>query len=101
MFENELSDFLGSEAHILSRIWLSDEAHFHSDGYKQNAHYKALQIVETVIDSPLHAQQVTVWCGVFSSICMFGPVFVEDTVSSQVYLNILENGCSLSYGLHC
>jgi hypothetical protein len=28
-------------------------------------------------------------------------VFVEDTVSSQVYLNILENGCSLSYGLHC
>lgn len=64
MFCNELSDFLGNEAHILNTISFSDDAHFHSDTYvnKQNTCYWAIQNPEIITDDPLHPQHVTMWC---------------------------------------
>lgn len=55
---------------FISNLWMSDEAHFHLNGFvnKQNVHYWAQQNPTEVHQRPLHRQGyrvlwcVTVWC---------------------------------------
>ena len=52
-----------------SVIVMSDEAHFHLNGYvnKQNFRYWATANLRELHERPLHSPKVTVWCGVTSA----------------------------------
>lgn len=78
-------------------IMMSDEAHFHINGYvnKQNCRYWADTNPRALHQSPLHSDKVTVWCGV-SKVGIIGPYFFENereqvvAVNSQHYVNMIE-----------
>lgn len=79
------------------RIWWTDEAHCHLDGYvnSHNAIHWGSQRPASVIQKPLHPLKVTVWCGI-SSRGILGPFFFEEngrtvTVNGTRYLDMLEN----------
>lgn len=50
------------------KIIMSDEAHFHLNGYvnKQNSRFWAMQNPQIIHQSPLHPLKVTVWCAIWS-----------------------------------
>ena len=76
---------------------MSDEAHFHLDGYvnKQNYRFWNTENPRNIHEKPLHAQKVTVWCGIMNS-RIIGPYFFEDdngvttTVSGENYRKMLQ-----------
>lgn len=78
-------------------IMMSDEAHFHIDGYvnKQNCRYWADASPRDLHQRPLHSDKVTVWCGV-SKLGIIGPFFFENereqavTVTSQRYVAMIN-----------
>ena len=80
---------------FLSQIIMSDEAHFHLNGYKQNCSYWAPNNPCMLHQKPLHGAKVTVWCAI-SAFEVFGPYFFEDpigqtvTVTSQRYVVLLQ-----------
>lgn len=78
-------------------IFMSDEAHFHLDGYVnvQNCRYWALENPHELHQQPLHSLKVTVWCGI-GNIGIVGPYFFEEggttvTVTSARYVEMLNN----------
>lgn len=78
-------------------IMMSDEAHFHLDGYvnKQNCRYWAAENPRELHQRPLHSAKVTVWCGI-SKLGIVGPYFFEVeeravTVTSARYVDMLQN----------
>lgn len=92
-FAEQMIDLMTDEKIFM----MSDEAHFHLDGYvnKQNFRYWSITNPEELHERPLHSPKVTVWCGVTKS-CVIGPYFFEEggrtvTVNSQRYLLMLEN----------
>jgi hypothetical protein len=87
---NKLSDTLESEADILNTILFYYESNFNLDAYvsKQNRVNCTLQNPDIVTNSPLHP---------LSSTGIFRLVFVEDTYSHQVYLNVLQNDFPFSW----
>lgn len=73
-------------------IIMSDEAHFHLDGYvnKQNYEYWEAKNPRELHQGPLHSTKVTAWCGVSPS-GIIGPYFFEEGVTSANYVDMLNN----------
>lgn len=87
---------LNENPNVLSKLIMSDEAHFHLSGYvnKQNFRYWSAEQPMQMHEQPLHSQKVTVWCGV-SSFGIIGPYFFEEdsktvTINSNRYLTMLD-----------
>lgn len=75
---NEVDDFK-------SKIIMSDEAHFHLNGYvnKQNLRFWATENPRVMHEEPLHPLKATVWCGVYAR-GVIGPYFFEDAIGNTV-----------------
>lgn len=88
---------INENADFIENLWMSDEAHFHLNGYvnKQNCRYWAQENPAVLHQRPLHSPKVTVWCAV-SARGVIGPYFFEDdqrntvTVTSERYVTMLE-----------
>ena len=54
-----------NEPKFQRKIIMSDEAHFHLEGYvnKQNCCIWGSKNPKMIIEKPLYPQHVTVWCG--------------------------------------
>lgn len=92
-FSQEMIDLMDDEKILV----MSDEAHFHLDGYvnKQNFRYWSDTNPQELHERPLHSSKVTVWCGI-SKKCVIGPYFFEEggrtvTVNQDRYLRMLDN----------
>jgi len=59
-------------------LMMSDEAHFHLDGYvnKQNCRFWAAENPQELHQRPLHTAKVSVWCGI-SKVGIVGPYFLK------------------------
>ena len=84
------NEFLPTFPALADLIWFTDEAHFHLNGYvnKQNMRFWASQNPQLTIETFLHPQRVTVWCAI-SKHGIFGPEFIEGTVTSKSYSKLL------------
>lgn len=78
-------------------LLMSDEAHFHLNGYvnRQNCRYYAAENPQRLHERPLHSPKVTVWCAVAQNF-IIGPFFFEErgitvTVNSHRYIEMLTN----------
>jgi transposase len=69
-------------------IIFSDEAHFHLSGFinKQNCRIWAAENPREIVEKPLHAQKVTVWCAM-SANGIIGPYFFENDAGNSVTVN--------------
>lgn len=65
-------------ADFSSKIILSDEAHFHLDGFVNRQNLPCLVFGEPTCDwrKEMHPQRVTVWCGFWAG-GIIGPYFFE------------------------
>jgi len=89
---------INNDDEFLSKLWMSDEAHFHLTGYvnKQNYRYWTDTNPNEVHERPLHASKVTVWCAV-SLHGIIGPYFFENeqgitvTVNADRYVEMLQS----------
>ncbi|CAB3258594.1 unnamed protein product [Arctia plantaginis] len=70
--EDEVDDFS-------TKIIMSDEAHFHLNGYvnKQNYRFWGTENPRVMHEEPLHPLKVTAWCAVHAG-GVIGPFFFED-----------------------
>lgn len=94
--KNFCEEMLNIINNINPLIMMSDEAHFHLDGYvnKQNFRYWAASNPQQLHERPLHSRKVTVWCGVYVD-GIIGPYFFEEdgstvTVNSARYIEMLN-----------
>ena len=79
------------------KIIFSDEAHFWLNGFvnKQNMRFWSATNPNVLLETPLHPQKVTVWCG-FHAEGVIGPYFFVDendrhvTVNGERYRAMLE-----------
>ena len=77
---------------------MSDEAHFHLNGYvnKQNCRFWSEENHRIIHESPLHSEKVTVWIS-FCSTGIIGPCFSENkndktvTVTGELYHHMIQN----------
>jgi len=80
------------------KIIFSDEAHFWLNGFvnKQNMRYWSATNPHVLLETPLHPQKITVWCG-FHAAGVIGPYFFVDendrhvTVNGERYRVMLED----------
>ena len=74
-FSEQMIDLMDDDKILV----MSDEAHFHLDGYvnKQNFRYWSDSNPQELHERPLHSAKVTVWCGVTKT-CVIGPYFFEE-----------------------
>ncbi|KFM68972.1 hypothetical protein X975_03850, partial [Stegodyphus mimosarum] len=81
------------DAEFLKRIMFSDEASFHLSGIVKH-HNVCIWVSENpheYREAQRHTLKVNVWCGLMHD-RVIGPLFfTEKTVSSVVYLDMLEN----------
>ncbi|CAK1581247.1 unnamed protein product [Parnassius mnemosyne] len=70
------------------KIIFSDEGNFHLSGYvnKQNCRIWSSENPKAIIEKPLHAQRVTVWCAMWSG-GVIGPFLFEDEAGNPVTVN--------------
>ena len=70
------------------KIIFSDEAHFWLNGFvnKQNMRYWSASNPIVLLETPLHPQKVTVWCG-FHVGGVIGPYFFVDENDRHVTVN--------------
>jgi hypothetical protein len=70
-------------------LWFNAEAHFHLDGFmiKQNTGCWASENPYIFTETSLHPAE---WCA-FSKQGFTGPIFVEGTITKQLYLQQLQN----------
>jgi hypothetical protein len=88
---------LNKDEHLINNLWMSDEAHFHLNGFvnKKNLCYWSEVNPREVHQRPLRSEKVTVRCAV-SANGIIGPHFFEDdngratTVTSARYVNMVE-----------
>jgi hypothetical protein len=75
-----------------SKVWFSDEAHFHLDGIvnKQNVQFWMSENPRVIQEKVHHALRVTVWV-IISRHGLLGQIFFEETLNSELYLSILSN----------
>ena len=78
----------GSDEEFYRKIIFSDEAHFWLDGFldKQNMRYWSATNPNVHLETPLHPQKVTVWCG-FHAGGVIGPYFFVDQNDRHVAVN--------------
>lgn len=90
-FARDFSAFMDNNF-ITDLIIFTDESHFPIDGYSnpQNDRTWAAVNPHVIREQHLHARRVTVWCGV-SSRGIIGPFFFHDTITSEMYLEMLQN----------
>jgi hypothetical protein len=87
-----------SDKNFLSRLVMSDEAHFYLKGIvnKQNCRFWAKENPRRIVERPLHSSHLTVWCGVTMR-GIIGPFFFENengdtvTVNGERYMNMLHD----------
>ena len=62
-----------------SKIILSDEAHFHLDGFvnRQNCRIWGSENPHVIVEKQMYPQRVTVWCGFWAG-GIIGPYFFEN-----------------------
>ena len=80
------------------KIIFSDEAHFSLNGFvnKQNMRYWSARNPNVLLETPLHPQKVTVWCG-FHAGGVIGPYFCVHendhhvTTNGERYRAMLED----------
>lgn len=76
----------------LQKIWFTDEAHFHLEGYvnKQNMRYWGQENPHIAAVKPLHPARVTVWAAMNAEMVL-GPFFIDTTVTGDVYHDLLKD----------
>jgi hypothetical protein len=86
-----LQTFPNEQPEILDFVWFTDEALFHLSGYvnPQNTLVWAAENPHVYHEELLHPLKVGVWC-LISRWRIIGPIFVEETVNTQVYMNIFN-----------
>jgi len=74
---------------------MSDEAWFHLSVHvhSQNTRYWAAENPHLVHEEPLQDQKIGVWCAM-SGTRIIGPIFLNRTVNTEVYMNIFEEFCA-------
>lgn len=79
---------INNDDEFLSKLWMSDEAHFHLTGYvnKQSYCYWTDTNPNEVHERPLHASEATVWC-VVSLNGIIKPYFFENEQEITVTVN--------------
>lgn len=95
-FVNWVLEMQTIDPDFFRKIILSDEAHFHLDGYvnKQNCRIWGSENPRTIVEKSLHPKRVTVWCGFWVG-GVIGPYFFENdegatiTVNSERYRRML------------
>jgi hypothetical protein len=92
-FSNDILNLIDEDNDFLQRVCFSDEATFHVNGTvnRHNFHIWGSEnpnvLRERIRDSP----NINVWCGLMHD-RIIGPFFfVENTVSANVYLDMLTN----------
>lgn len=70
------------------KIILSDEAHFHLDGFvnRQNCRIWGSENPRVIVEKQMHPQRVTVWCGFWVG-GIIGPYFFENEAGQAVTVN--------------
>lgn len=81
---NKLKD----DPHFYRKIIFSDEAYFWLNGYvnKQNCRIWSSEQPEEILETPLHPQKVTVWCGLYAG-GIIGPYFFKNEAGANVTVN--------------
>ncbi|GFS55201.1 t-complex protein 1 subunit delta [Nephila pilipes] len=82
----------------VKKIWLSDEAYFTLDGHlnKQNYRYWDRERLEITVVRSLHPKKFLVWCAI-SSHGVFGPIFIDGTLSAANYRKFWTRSSSLFF----
>jgi len=77
---------------ITGKIWFTDEAHFHLNGYvnKQNYRIWGTENPHEVIEATLHPQRLSVFCAIGAG-GIVGPFFTQERMTSQWYLGLLRD----------
>ncbi|GFT26267.1 t-complex protein 1 subunit delta [Nephila pilipes] len=75
----------------VKKIWFSDVAYFTLDGClnKQNYRYWGREKLEITVVRSLHPKKFLVWCAI-SSHGVFGPIFIDETLSAANYRKFLD-----------
>jgi len=73
------------DADFSSKIILSDEAHFHLEGFvnRQNCRVWGSENPHLFVEKQMHPQRVTVWCGFWAG-GIIGPYFFENEAGQAV-----------------
>ena len=87
-----------TDPHFTHYLIMSDEAHFHLDGYvnRQNCRFWGESNPRELHHRQLHPRKCTVWCGVTSR-NVIGPFFFESedgnalTISGERYRDMIDN----------
>ncbi|GBO27624.1 hypothetical protein AVEN_267443-1 [Araneus ventricosus] len=98
-FANEILTMMDNEGFDVGCIWLTDEAHFHLNGFanKQNWRFWGSENPHLCEERPLHSPKVTAWVAVCSR-SIIGPFFMRETISSERCITILEQFVSTHVG---
>ncbi|KFM70764.1 hypothetical protein X975_05074, partial [Stegodyphus mimosarum] len=92
-FATDMLRRIEDAAEFLQRIMFSDEASFHLSGIvnRHNVHIWGSENPHEYREAQRDSPKVSVWCGLMHD-GVIGPFFfTEKTVSSVVYLDMLEN----------
>ena len=90
-FANLILEKIDSNKINIKKMWFSDEAHFHLNGYvnKQNWRHWGTENPHLAVAKPAHPQRVTVWYAVSSEV-IIGPIFIKGAVTSEKYQELLQ-----------
>lgn len=91
-FARQMIDSILNRSIKTNRIWFSDEAHFWLTGYvnKQNYRFWARDNPRIFETTSMKPQRITVWCAICEK-GIFGPVFVDQNVSGELYKRLLRD----------
>lgn len=76
------------DADFCKKIVLSDEAHFHLNGFvnRQNCRIWGSENPHVIQEKPMHPQKCTIWCALWAG-GIIGPYFFEDEGGNAVTVN--------------
>ncbi|GBM50518.1 hypothetical protein AVEN_160740-1 [Araneus ventricosus] len=99
-FANEILTMIDNEGFDVGCIWFTDEAHFHLNGFvnRQNWRFWGSENPHLCEERPLHSPKVTAWVAVCSR-GNIGTFFMQETISSELYITILEQFVSTQLAL--
>lgn len=97
-FANWALENLEANPNFAQNIIFSDEAHFWLNGFvnKQNCRIWSEANPREILETPLHPEKITVWCGFWSG-GIIGPYFFENeqgravTVNGERYRRMIRN----------
>ncbi len=83
--------FVHDGMHKMDRVFFSDEAWMHLDGYVNAQNYRlwCAKNPHKFVESGHHPQKITIWYAI-SQTRVVGPFFFEETVNQEVYQNIIH-----------